>query len=181
MKRDEPELEERFGVRSLALFGSFARDEAWPATLVLLALAALATLTAQGCSAARVESTFGVGTATDGHMLVRWADGRETSLAPEACLSGDRANFHGVDLVAPPYVLRVVAEPLEGIAAAVIDTGSGARTVFRAASCKLLRGDVQRTGWRVNDLNDVSGHLEADCRLPSGEELHGKASFEHCH
>jgi len=114
-------------------------------------------------------------------MQVRWADGHESSLAPESCLSGDRANFHGVDLVAPPYVLRVVAEPLEGLGAVVIDTGSRARTLFRAASCKVLRGDIQRTGWRVNDVEDVSGDLEADCRLPSGEELHGKISFAHCH
>ena len=124
---------------------------------------------------------MGVRTTIEGHMVVRWADGHETSLAPEACLSGDRASFHGVDLVAPPYILRVVAEPLEGIGAAVIDTGSGGRTVFRAASCKVLRGDVQRTGWQVNDIQDVSGHLEADCRLASGEEIHGNIGFEHCH
>jgi hypothetical protein len=128
-----------------------------------------------------MESALGMGTRIDGSVEVRWADGHETSLLPQACLSGDRASFHGVELVAPPYVLRIVSEPLEGIAAAVIDTGSGARILFRSASCKVLRGDIQRTGWRVNDLYDVSGFLEADCRLDSGEELHGKTRFEHCH
>jgi hypothetical protein len=150
-------------------------------SLPAFGLLALAALAGHGCSTARVESALGMGTAMDGSMQVRWADGHGTSLAPQACLSGDRASFHGVDLVAPPYILRIAAEPLAGIGAAVIDTGSSTRTVFRAASCKVLRGDVQRTGWRVNDLNDVSGYLEADCRLDSGEELRGKTSFEHCH
>ena len=130
---------------------------------------------------AGLESAVGVGTTMEGEVLVRSADGRETALAPETCLSGDHANFRGVDLLAPPYVLRIAAEPLEGLGVALIDTGSGARTIFRSAACTTLRGDVQRTGWEVNDVHDVSGHLEADCRLPSGEELRGKISFAHCH
>lgn len=144
-------------------------------------LLALATLASQGCSTSGLMSTAGEGKAMEGQISVRWADGQETPIEPEACLSGDRANFRGVDLVAPPHVLRVVAEPLDGIGAAVIDTGSGARTIFRSASCTVLRGDIQRSGWTVNDIYDVSGSLEADCRLASGEELHGKISFAHCH
>jgi hypothetical protein len=64
---------------------------------------------------------------------------------------------------------------------AVIASDRGERRVFRASSCAVLAGDVQRTAWRVNDVWDVSGYFEADCRLPSGEGLLGKVTFEHCH
>jgi hypothetical protein len=130
---------------------------------------------------ARLESMVGVQAAVSGDAVVRQADGAETVLRPQACLSGDRANFRGVDLLSPPYVLRVAADPLEGLGVAVIAADGGERLVFRASSCAVLAGDVQRTGWRVNDVWDVSGNFEVDCRLPSGEGLTGKFTFEHCH
>ena len=148
-------------------------------------LCVVAALAVQGCSMASMvsgmESMAGLQPALEGEMALRWAGGEETALTPEICLSGDRANFRGVDLLAPPYVLRVVAEPLEGLGAAVIDTESERRLVFRSSSCAVLRGDVQRGGWRVNDIWDVSGYVEVDCRLTSGEELEGRISFAHCH
>ncbi|HEX9669562.1 MAG TPA: hypothetical protein VGC93_08770 [Thermoanaerobaculia bacterium] len=128
-----------------------------------------------------MESMAGLRPALEGEMVLRWGGGEETALRPEICLSGDRANFRGVDLLAPPYVVRVVAEPLAGLGVVVIDTESDRRPVFRSSSCAVLRGDVQRGGWRVNDIWDVSGYVEVDCRLTSGEELEGKISFAHCH
>lgn len=141
------------------------------------------TLVLQGCSLSSLERTVGVGTSsTDGELLVRGEKAGELLLRPEACLSGDRGNFRGVDLLAPPLVLRVVAEPIEGLVVALIDSESGERRgIFRRSDCNVLRGDVQRTGWRVNNVADVSGFLEAECRLASGEELLGSIAFEHCH
>lgn len=135
-----------------------------------------------GCSLSSLERTVGVGTSTQGEILVRGDKASEALLRPEACLSGDRGNFRGVDLLAPPLVLRVVAEPIEGLAVALIDSESGERRgIFRRSDCSMLRGDVQRTGWRVNNVADVSGFIEAECRLASGEELVGSIQFDHCH
>jgi hypothetical protein len=123
-----------------------------------------------------------VNTSVRGDILVRGEKSGELPLRPEACLSGDRGNFRGVDLLAPPLVLRIVAEPIEGLAVALIDSESGERRgIFRRSDCEVLRGDVQRTGWRVNDIADVSGFLEARCRLASGEGLSASIAFEHCH
>lgn len=148
-------------------------------------LCVVAALAVQGCSLASMvrgmESMTGLRPALEGEVVLRWADGEETALTPEVCLSGDRANFRGVDLLAPPYVLRVVAEPLAGLGVVVIDTEGDRRPIFRSSSCAVLRGDVQRGGWRVNDVWDVSGYVEVDCRLTSGEELEGRISFAHCH
>ena len=119
---------------------------------------------------------------TRGEMLVRGVLAAELTLRPEACISGDRGSFRGVDLIAPPLVLRVAAEPIDGLALALIDAESGERrAIFRRADCKTLRGDVQRTGWRINEVADVSGFVEVECRLPSGAEIEGSIAFEHCH
>ena len=143
---------------------------------------ALLTLLLQGCSFSSLERAVGVSTSTRGEILVRGEKIGELLLRPEACLSGDRGNFRGVDLLAPPLVLRVAAEPIEGLAVALIDSKSGERRgIFRRSDCRVLRGDVQRTGWRINNVADVSGFVEIECRLPSGEELLGSIVFEHCH
>lgn len=143
---------------------------------------AVAALVLQGCSLHGLERAVGVSPSIQGEVLVRGSRVGELTLRPEACLSGDRGNFRGVDLVAPPLVLRLAAEPIDGLAVAVIDTESGERRgVFRRADCEVLRGDVQRTGWLINQVQDVSGFVEVDCRAPSGEEIEGSITFTHCH
>ena len=142
----------------------------------------LLALLLQGCSLVGLERAVGVSAATHGEMVVRGMQSTELTLRPQACISGDRGNFRGVDLIAQPLVLRVAAEPIDGLALALIDADSGERRgIFRRADCKTLRGDVQRTGWRINEVADVSGFVEVDCRLPSGVEMEGSIVFEHCH
>lgn len=142
----------------------------------------LLALLLQGCSLSGLERAVGVSTSTRGEIRVRGGKVGEVLIQTEACLSGDRANFRGVDLVTPRLVLRVAAEPMEGLAVALIDVASGERRgVFRRSDCAVLRGDVQRTAWRVNNVADVSGFVEVNCGLASGEELAGSITFEHCH
>ena len=139
-------------------------------------------LVLQGCSLSRLERTIGVGTSTRGEVRVRGGKLGDFVLRPEACLSGDRGMFRGVDLLAPPLILRVVGEPIDGLAAALINSESGERRgIFRRSDCSVLRGDIQRTGWRINEIADLSGFVEIECRLPSGEEIEGSIAFEHCH
>ena len=148
-----------------------------PRRLIVLSLA----FAASSCSLTQVEEATGIRPTVQGDIVWRVPDGSQVAFADAECVSGDRASFRGVDLIAPGWVLRVAADPLEGIGAAVIRRDDGGRHVFRAADCSTLSGDVQRTGWQVNDVWDVSGHLAADCRLDSGAELVGEISFTHCH
>ena len=147
-----------------------------PLGLAMLALAV------QGCSLHGLEAAVGVSTSIEGELLVRGGGIGELTLRPQACLSGDRGTFRGVDLPVPPFVLRVAAEPIEGLAVALIDAGTGGRRgIFRRPDCKALRGDVQRTGWRINQVNDVTGFVEVDCRSREGVEIAGSIVFAHCH
>ena len=147
-----------------------------------LAIALLSTtLLLANCSLRGLEAVSGIEPTVRGEIAWRAADGRRVEFAGATCVSGDRASFRGVDLVAPPWVLRIAADPLEGLGAVVLGDLDGERHVFRAGDCRELAGDVQRTGWRVNDVWDVTGHLTADCRLDSGVELVGSVSFDHCH
>ena len=147
-----------------------------PYGLLLLAVAL------QGCSMARLESMTGTTQKASGEIIVPWGTDAEHPFVPQDCLSGDRANFRGVDLLSPTLIVRVVAEPLEGISVAFIDPQTGKRlAVLRPPDCSGLSGDVQRTGWRVNDVADVNGYVDIDCLSPSGEEIKGRIDFEHCH
>jgi hypothetical protein len=158
------------------------RDDSCAGAILRAAVGLGLLLLLQGCSFAGLESAVGVAGSTRGEMRVRGVLAAELRLRPEACISGDRGNFRGVDLIAPPLVLRVAAEPIDGLALALIDAESGERrAIFRRSDCKTLRGDVQRTGWRINEVADVSGFVEVDCRLPSGVEMEGSIAFEHCH
>ncbi|MFN7970961.1 MAG: hypothetical protein U0166_01185 [Acidobacteriota bacterium] len=134
------------------------------------------------CSMARLESMTGVKPAASGEITVPWGTDGDQPFSPVECLSGDRANFRGVDLLSPTLIVRVVGDPLEGVSVAFIDPATGARhAVLRPSDCPGLVGDIQRTGWRVNHVADVSGFVEIDCLSPSGQKLKGRISFEHCH
>ena len=143
---------------------------------------AMLALAVQGCSLHGLERAIGVSTSVRGEIVVRGTQAGELTLQPRECLSGDRGTFRGVDLPAPPFVLRLAAEPIEGLAIALIDADTGERRgIFRRPDCKTLRGDVQRTGWQVNQINDVTGFVEVDCKSREGVEIVGSIVFAHCH
>ena len=138
-------------------------------------LCVVAALAVQGCSmasmASGMESMAGLQPALEGEMVLRWAGGEETALTPEICLSGDRANFRGVDLLAPPYVLRFVAEPLEGLGVAVIDTDDGASSAARPPARSARDVARRLAGQRHLGRERLRG---SRLPLPSGEELEGR-------
>ena len=147
-----------------------------PLGLAMLALAV------QGCSLHGLEAAVGVSTSIEGEIVIRGSEIGELTLRPQSCLSGDRGTFRGVDLPVPPFILRVAAEPIEGLAVALIDADTGERRgIFRRPDCRTLRGDVQRTGWQINHVDDVTGFVEVDCKSREGVQILGSIAFAHCH
>ncbi len=155
--------------------GTGAPTKAWACACLGLACAL------GGCSLQSMTRTLNIETSVRGEIVGRTAPNGEFVLRPRSCRSGDIANFRGVDLFGAALVVRVVADPLGGLGVALLEADSGDRRgIFRRENCTLLRGDVQRTGWRINDVAAVSGFVELECRLASGEEVAGAIFFEHC-
>lgn len=115
-------------------------------------------------------------------------DGRvlgNSEFSPNKCYSGDRYYFYGVDLVNQPKdtILRVVVDPVGGTVLKVTREANGAaqQVLFERDSCHVIDGQIEKTGWRVNHVEDFSGTLKLDCTTNEGEHIQGNLQFEHCH
>jgi hypothetical protein len=149
----------------------------------MAALFAALTFSATACLpfvdvSTRVDGRF----ATDGPEL------GSQQLQPSQCLSGDPRYFLGVDLVdsTQDRTIRLVFDPVHGSLVRVMGAGPGAgearfSVVFDRDACSDFVAEVRDTGWRIDRVRDFSGRLKLDCRIPSGDELRGSATFEHCH
>jgi hypothetical protein len=140
-------------------------------------LVALAPIVAVACGC--------VSTEVAGQVQVQSAALGAIALSPNECLSGARGYFLGVDLVdeAQQAGLRVIAEPLGGTALKLtrVFATEQRSVLFHSAMCRTIRLDLRRTGWRVNNIQDVSGELQVDCTTDTGDRMQGRVVFEHCH
>lgn len=104
--------------------------------------------------------------------------------APDACYSGERGGFFGVDLVDggdEHTQVRVVRDPIDGYSVGTNVPGTD-KAVFVAATdgCETFDVEVVRTNTRVNDIWNVEGHVLVDCALP-GLVLRVDVNFAACH
>jgi hypothetical protein len=106
---------------------------------------------------------------------------------PESCTSGDREYFLGVDLAAarPGIEVRALIEPLGTAVVRVRSPAAegegGGMVLFRHDDCRVLQLEVEPSGWRVNEVRDVSGFLELDCDSLEGDHVAGRIEMNHCH
>ena len=109
----------------------------------------------------------------------------DSKFAAAKCYSGDRYYFYGVDLVNQPQdtILRVVVDPVGGTVLKVTkeENGSERQVLFDQGSCQVIDGHIDKTGWRVNRIEDFSGTLKLDCTTNEGEHIQGDLQFQHCH
>jgi hypothetical protein len=129
-----------------------------------------------------------VSTQIDGRFETKGPQLGALEVDPGQCLSGDTRYFLGVDLVDADRdrTIRLVFDPVHGSLVRVMGAGPGAdearfSVVFDRDACSEFVAEVRDTGWRVDRVRDFSGRLKLDCHNPSGEELRGSATFEHCH
>ena len=52
---------------------------------------------------------------------------------------------------------------------------------FTRADCETFELSLQRTGWEVNEIHDLSVSLNFDCRSQAGDVATGQISVAHCH
>ena len=103
----------------------------------------------------------------------------------DVCRSGDLEYFFGVDLEdrSGGAWVRLVIDPLDGPHLRVTTTSGDARSgsLLGRPQCRKLEAELRHTGWRVNEVRDISGSLDAECRSDSGQEISVRARFAHCH
>jgi hypothetical protein len=153
----------------------------WRAALIGFGLTILSS-SQLACVTTQLAATPHGGTAAVGEAVLVIGD-RE--YRPNRCRSGDLEYFFGVDLLDADgaAAIRVVIDPLDGARLRVAQGRGEARESFLLSreDCRLLQVDVHHTGWHVNDVRDVAGSIDAECRAADGREVSVHVRFSHCH
>lgn len=144
----------------------------------------LASLLLLGCG-----SNGGVfGSSVDGTVEAAVDDGEDIQakwhVSPNACYSGERAQFFGVDLTHDDdqeTLVRIAQDPIEGFRVGTNVPGEDiAIFVQQSDGCDTFDVEVVRTNTRVNNIWAVEGHAVVDCELP-GLSFHVDVNFSGCH
>lgn len=117
----------------------------------------------------------------EGELSFRAPRGETVAWRPDLCLSGEHEQFFGFILGSNEgeVVLRAVLDPLDGPGLRLsTPEGTG---IFRPDLCERLELDVAPTGWRVNEIQDLSGRLDVSCSTPDGASIEGSVEVRHCH
>ena len=133
-----------------------------------------------GMSSALREAKDVANPSVSGELSVRAPQGEPVVWKPDACLSGEYEQFFGFILRSngSPVVLRAVLDPLDGPGLRIV--GLEDSMVFRPSTCERLELDVEPTGWRVNDFQDLNGRLDVRCATAEGR-VEGSIEVRHCH
>lgn len=123
-----------------------------------------------------------------GELTLRAPQGEPVAWRPDACLSGEHEQFFGFILASnrlgsngSPVVLRAVVDPLDGPGLRVVGLKGVDGLVVRPYMCERLDLVVEPTGWRVNDIQDLSGTLDVSCTTADGASVEGSVEVRHCH
>ena len=118
-----------------------------------------------------------------GELTLRAPEGAPVVWRPDACFSGEHEQFFGFILSSngSPAVLRAVVDPLDGPGLRVAGLEGADDLVVRPSRCERLDLVVEPTGWRVNDIQDLSGTLDVSCTTADGGRVEGSVEVRHCH
>lgn len=135
-----------------------------------------------GMSSALREAKDVANPSVSGELSIRGPQGEPVVWKPDACLSGEHEQFFGFILGSngSPVVLRAVIDPLDGSGLRVTGLEGSSGVVFRPSQCERLELIVERTGWRVNEMQDLSGRLDVSCATEGGT-VEGSVEVRHCH
>jgi len=132
-----------------------------------------------GCATTKVAGSG----ATSVDQATLTVAGRQYRL--DACSSGDLLQFLGVDLADATRTAfaRVAIDPIDGPRMKVVLGGADGKETFVLGKdqCDPFEAGVKPTDWQVNDVRDVSGFVDADCKSDRGPAVSLHARFNHCH
>lgn len=108
------------------------------------------------------------------------------SFAPDACMSGERKNFYGVDLYVEDDTTQGLrlAEDVGGYVVLFDVPGQDKRFILDSSSnatCKTWDIKLEEQSSSVNEVTNVMGHVKIDCDLHGIGRVSSNVSFENCH
>jgi hypothetical protein len=106
------------------------------------------------------------------------------TFTPVLCESGQRQSFFGVDFADERrHVVRLIVSPIGAATVRVFDAATPleAGAICRRGDCSRFELELDPSGWRVNDVDDVGVRIAFDCRTPDGAHASGELASEHCH
>ena len=106
------------------------------------------------------------------------------SFEPGTCISGERHQYHGVELgnrENPKQIVRVVDDAIRGPSISVNEPASAKGWRFEPQECKSLLVKIRSTNTTVNRVRVLDGHIDADCTLPDGTTFSGEVTFAGCY
>ena len=106
------------------------------------------------------------------------------SFKPGTCISGERRQYHGVELgnrANPKQIVRVVDDAIHGPSISVNEPASPKGWRFEPQECRSLHVDIRSTNTTVNRVRVLEGRLDADCTLPDGTTFTGEITFAGCY
>ena len=127
----------------------------------------------------------GCGNTLQGSLTAEWpARGKQWTMTPDACESGERSGFFGVDMWTQDggdAHLRAILDPGDGaIVKLDLPDVEHTLTLTPGGNCKLLELEVERQNSRTNNIAHVRGHLQLECTEP-GFTLQADITFADCH
>lgn len=137
----------------------------------------LLVLLVTGCGATSSE--------LDGSLDVTRSEYGSWSMVPTRCSSGEHQGFFGVDLIDgddTSSLVRLVLDPIDGYSLVMNVPGEDLSLAIAApaASCEMFDLLVERQSSRVNDIQNVRGHILVRCDV-ADIELDADLQFSNCH
>ena len=120
----------------------------------------------------------------EGTAAFTQADGRSTDFEAVSCGSGEHQLFLGADFSdSANQTVRVVVDPQGSATLRFFDSSQPLEPglLFQRADCERFELSLERTGWQIDEIYDLSVTVDFSCRLPSGATGAGSLVATHCH
>jgi hypothetical protein len=126
----------------------------------------------------------GCGALLQGSLTVDWPEqGKQVTLTPDVCVSGERYQFYGVDMWRDGHEearIRAILDAVDG-PIVKLDIPGVAQTVTLtpASKCTVFELSVERSSTSTNDIQHIHGHLRLRCD-EAGLALLADINFADC-
>ena len=146
--------------------------------LLRLALLSALPLLLSACVLGQVGAV--IHPTVSGSLIIHQTDGTDVHWTPDRCISGDLGYFLGFDFVSSQDQ-RTLRAWIDASSQPLAQWTTTQALPLRAGDCSKLEVVVQPTGWRVNEVRELAGHVELQCTTADGTRIEGRLAVDHCH